>query len=324
RMFRHRRRVRSSLVDRVPARGACRGSGDRSPSHGRRNPRVGACSARIRRRAPGDHPAESDVMRRSADGFSVIELTVALALTLIVAGTVAAIVGPARSVFDSQPEAIDVQQRLRVGVEALTRDLIGAGAGSPVGGRSGPLAEVVPPVLPFRRGAGRSDPPDTFRSDAITIISVPATAVQTTLAADFDVGATALTVMPTVGCGEGVTLCGVVPGMTVLVSEIGGAFDLFDVTAVDDAASQLTVTPASGASAYPTGVPVVEARVRTYYLKNDSVTHTAQLMRSDSAATGDAPVLDHVAALTFDYLSASGTPIAASELADGPWLPNAA
>jgi len=101
-------------------------------------------------------------MRRSADGFSVIELTVALALTLIVAGTVAAIVGPARSVFDSQPEAIDVQQRLRVGVEALTRDLIGAGAGSPLGGRSGPLAEVVPRCCRFAAAPAEAIRPTRF------------------------------------------------------------------------------------------------------------------------------------------------------------------
>jgi hypothetical protein len=256
-------------------------------------------------------------------GFSLVELTVALALTLLVAAAVAAIVDPARGAFASQPEAVDMQQRLRVGVDTLTRDLIGAGAGSPVGGQSGPLGDVIPPLMPFRRGASRSDPPETFRTDAITVIGVPATAAQTTLAAELPPGAPTLTLMPTTGCPDGINVCGFAPGMTVLVYDPGGAFDIFVVVSVDDAALQLTVAPVESASPYPVGASVVEARVQTYYLKDDPVSHSSQLMHADGTTNADAPVLDHVAGLTFDYAGASG-PIAASELADGPWLPNAA
>ena len=262
-------------------------------------------------------------MRNRSNGFSVVELTVALALTLTVVGAVAAIVNPARSAFAAQSEAVDVQQRLRVGVEALTRELIAAGAGSPVGGQPGPLYDVIPPLMPFRRGASRSDPPETFKTDTITVVSVPATAAQTTLAADLAPGATTLTLMPTAGCPDRINLCGFAPGMTVLVYDPGGAFDIFVVDAVDDGASQVAVASVESAFTYSSGAAVVEARVHTYSLKEDAASRSSQLMQADGGATSDVPLLDHVAGLTFDYRGASAAPIAASELADGPWLPDA-
>jgi hypothetical protein len=263
------------------------------------------------------------VAARSA-GFSLVELTVALALTLMVAAAVAAIVDPARGAFVSQPEAADVQQRLRVGVDALTRDLIGAGAGLPVGAQRGPLVDVIPPLLPFRRGAIRNDPPDTCRTDTITAIGIPATAAQTTLAADLAPGGDTFTLTPPAGCPDGVNLCGFAPGMTVLVFDAGGAFDLFVVATVDEAASQLSAAPGGAAYAYRTGASVVEARVRTYTVKDDPVSRSSQLVQSDGTANADVPVLDHVAGLTFGYAAASDAVIDASELADGPWLPDGA
>jgi len=260
-------------------------------------------------------------VRRRSDGFSVIELTVALALTLMVVGAVAAIVTPARSAFAAQPEAMDVQQRLRVGVEALMRELMAAGAGSSVGGQSGPLGDAIPPLMPFRRGVSRSDPPGVFKTDTITVVSVPATAAQTTLAADLAPGATTLTLMPTVGCPDRINVCGFAPGMTVLVYDAGGRFDMFIVDAVDDGASQVIVAPVESAFTYSNGAAVVEARVHTYALKEDPVSHSSQLIQADGGASVDAPVLDHVAGLAFDYSGASGAPLVASELSDGPWLP---
>jgi Tfp pilus assembly protein PilW len=257
-------------------------------------------------------------------GFSVVELTIALGLTLMVAAAVAAIVDPARGAFAAQPEALDVQQRLRVGVDALTRDLIGAGAGSTVAGQTGPLVDALPPLMPFRRGVARSDPPEAFRTDTITIVAVAATAAQTTLAADLAPGAATMTVMPTAGCPDGVTVCGFAAGTLALIYDAGGAFDLLVIGGLDDAASQLTIAPPGSSSAFAIGASVVEARVHIYSLKDDPVSRNAQLMHADGASNPDVPVLDHVAGLTFDYGAGAGVPIVASELADGPWLPNAA
>ncbi|HJZ71081.1 MAG TPA: hypothetical protein VKE51_05030 [Vicinamibacterales bacterium] len=263
-------------------------------------------------------------MRPGRDGFSVVELTVALALTLTVAAAVAAIVNPARGAFATQPEAVDVQQRLRVGADTLTRSLLAAGAGTHVGGQPGPLGDAIPPVMPFRRGVSRNDPPGSFKTDTITVVSVPATAAETTLAADLAVGETTMTLMPTPGCADGINACGFAPGTTVMVYDAAGAFDMFVVTDVDDGSWQLTVAPVESANAYPNGASVVEVRVHTYYLRTDPVSHSSQLMQADGTSNPDAPVLDHVAAVTFDYSGRSGSPIVASELTDGPWLPDVA
>jgi prepilin-type N-terminal cleavage/methylation domain-containing protein len=83
----------------------------------------------------------------------------------------------------AQPEVTDMQQRLRVAADTLSRDLMMAGAGAYRGLHAGPLVYSFPPVLPFRRGVTKNDPPGTFAADRITIISVPSTSAQTTLGA---------------------------------------------------------------------------------------------------------------------------------------------
>ncbi|HKB12249.1 MAG TPA: hypothetical protein VKD69_16420, partial [Vicinamibacterales bacterium] len=205
----------------------------------------------------------------------------------------------------------------------LTRDLSAAGAGPLVGGEARPLAGVVPVVLPFRRGANRNDPPETIRSDAISAIAVPATAAQTTLAAELPAGATALSLKPTVGCETSVNLCGFVPGLSLIAYDPAGAFDIFVVSSVDAATSVVNVAVNGSSSAYPSGAPVVEARVRTYYLKQDPVAQNSQLMQADGTSNPDVPVLDHVVDLRFEYFATANSRLDPSEFRDGPWLPDA-
>jgi hypothetical protein len=245
------------------------------------------------------------------DGFSLLELTIALGLTLAVTTAVATMVQPARGAFAALPEGADMQQRLRVGVDTLTRDLMLAGAGAYVAGHSGPLSDVFAPVMPFRRGAVESDPVGTFRSDTITSISVPATAAQTTLAADLTSGSLTLHLAPAAGCPAGVNLCGFVPGMTVLAFDDTGAFDVLTIATVLDAASQIAIAawPAGSSSSYKAGTPLVEAQVHTYSLKSDPVTRNSQLMRGDGSGNPEVPVVDHVVRLAFEYYDESRTPI---------------
>ena len=58
----------------------------------------------------------------------------------------------------------------------------------------------------------------------------------------------------------------------------------------------------------------------TYYLRRGSVAGTSQLMHYDGAET-DAPVVDHVVALTFEYFGADGDALDPATFQDGPWLP---
>ena len=79
-------------------------------------------------------------------------MIVALGVTVIVAAAIFDLVGQARRRFDAEPDVADRQQRIRVSVEALTRDLLMASA-----------------VLPYRAAGALPDPPGTFRDDVVTI-----------------------------------------------------------------------------------------------------------------------------------------------------------
>jgi type II secretory pathway pseudopilin PulG len=88
----------------------------------------------------------------SGDGFSLVELVVVLGLTLVVTAAIVDLVSQSRRRFEAEPEAADRQQRIRVAVDALHRDLLTANL-----------------VLPYR-GASPSDPPGTFTNDVVTVI----------------------------------------------------------------------------------------------------------------------------------------------------------
>ena len=85
---------------------------------------------------------------RSDAGFSLLEVMVATAIMLTVTGTVFTLLNPAQGMFQAQPEVVDMQQRLRIGVDTLTRDLIMAGAGAYSGSQSGSLSGFFAPVQP--------------------------------------------------------------------------------------------------------------------------------------------------------------------------------
>src|ERR1700748_1404861 len=131
-------------------------------------------------------------MRR--DGFSLVETTIAMALTLFIAGATFALTRASRSASAARSEGADVQQRMRVGVDTIAHDLANAGAGPALPDHSGPLNTWIPAVLPFHRGVVASDPPGTARPDVITVVTVPTTAAQTLLTADAAPGSQALLV----------------------------------------------------------------------------------------------------------------------------------
>jgi type II secretory pathway pseudopilin PulG len=100
---------------------------------------------------------------RTDTGFSLVELTVAAAVLLLVTASLIALSVPSQGLFSAQSEVADVQQRLRVAADTLSRDLLVAGAG---------LNYSVAPILPYRSGLRNSDPPGTYRTDTITTVYV--------------------------------------------------------------------------------------------------------------------------------------------------------
>ena len=103
------------------------------------------------------------------EGFSLVEVTVALALTLVVSAGVFALLNPAESAFLAGPEIADMQQRLRVATDTLYANLLMAGAGAYAGTQAGALHRFFAPVLPFRRGAVRNAAAGSFTTDTITL-----------------------------------------------------------------------------------------------------------------------------------------------------------
>ena len=112
-------------------------------------------------------------------GFSLVEMTIALAIVLVVTGAIFAVMNPAYGAFHSQPEAIDMHQRLRVAVDAISRDLTMAGAGT---------GKYFPAVLPIRRGPIAGDSPAGYFDDRVSLLYVPVGAGQTTLTMPTDAG----------------------------------------------------------------------------------------------------------------------------------------
>ncbi len=251
---------------------------------------------------------------RSSAGFTLIEVLISTVIVLTVTAAVFSVLDPARGLFQAQPEMTDIQQRLRVGVDALTHDLAMAGAGAYFGPQSGGLIGYFAPILPFRQGrmAAYDDGPGVFRSGAITIMYVPSTAAQSTVRGGMTGAVSTITVNAEPGCpldgGSVDPLCGFSADTpNVLVYDATGAFDTFAITSADAASGQLTLQhtqQGTSSHAYADRARIVEVRRHVYYLD----TASQQLMHYDGLSTATA-VLDNVVGLDFEYYGEPGVPV---------------
>ena len=75
---------------------------------------------------------EGKLMRRHSPehGFSLIEMTVAMAVMLVVTGSIFALLNPGQGNFVAEPEVADMQQRTRLAADTLYKDLVMVGSGS--------------------------------------------------------------------------------------------------------------------------------------------------------------------------------------------------
>jgi prepilin-type N-terminal cleavage/methylation domain-containing protein len=259
------------------------------------------------------------------DGFSLIELLVASLITLIVVGGAFELAAPAQRMFQAQPEAADMQQRMRVAADSLRRDLVMAGAGTYAGPALGPLTDNIAPVMPLR---AFGDSPDQvrnifFRSDAISFLYVPSTPSQTRLSAALAPGALDPLIETAPNCPVATTqqVCGFASGDRVLLVDTGSDWDVYSVDQVVNGAMTLLHRGNPSSAAYPVGSAVSEIRAGSYFLKSDIAAGTYQLMRHDGWTT-ELPVVDEVVALEFRYFGVAhvpqltGVPLDATR---GPW-----
>ena len=70
-------------------------------------------------------------MRGNQKGFSLVELVVAMTVTLIITGAVFQLVIAGKSAFRREPEMADRQQNIRVAMDIISQDVYKAGYGAP-------------------------------------------------------------------------------------------------------------------------------------------------------------------------------------------------
>ena len=243
---------------------------------------------------------------RSESGFSLPEMLIAAAIMVTVLGTVFSVINPSQGLYRSQPEVADLQQRLRVAADSLSKDLVMAGGGMYVGGMSGALSNYFAPIMPyrlndaaagvyFRQAAGAID-----ASDTISLFYIPGTSAQTTIDEDMPQPSSELKVNPQANCPPAKLeqLCGFSDGMRAIIFDDTGSWDPITVTNVQPAALHLqSKSPLS--KSYQKGAVIASAATFTYYLQLDDAAKTYQLRLFNGNT--DLPLVDNVIKLEFEF-----------------------
>jgi prepilin-type N-terminal cleavage/methylation domain-containing protein len=254
-------------------------------------------------------------------GFTLVELLVATAVTLCATAALLAVASPARIVSAGEAESADMQQRLRVAHTVLFEDLIVAGAGTDFGSDRGPLTDFFAAILPYHQARAGGDAPGTFRTDAVTLMYVPTSKAQATIAEPQPSRSGTVHVNIAAGCSLNDAACGFTQARLAVVFGATGSFDVFKVTAVDGSLLYLEHRLEDSAAVHPAGSRIVQAVVRSYYPKVDPATGAFQLVRDDGDGGPIVPVIDHVVGLAFEYFGAARPPRMRRSRwdPDGPW-----
>jgi hypothetical protein len=252
-------------------------------------------------------------------GFSLVELLLTLVLTAIVTGAVLAVIGPAQRLALAQPEASDLQQRLRVGVDAVRGELLLAGAGFDAGPALGPLGGLIAPVLPYRAFGASADPQAGrfYRADAVSVLYVSDAARQTVLAAPLAPGGAvaALAAAPNCPPASPGRVCGLGAGDTVLLVDRASHWSLHRVASAGGGVV-LASQGAAPSHTYAPGTAIAGVRAGTYYLSAGG-SGPWRLMRHDGWRTSS-PVVDDVVRLGFGYVGEAAPPRLTGAPLDGP------
>ena len=262
---------------------------------------------------------------RDDAGFTLVELLVSSLIMLVVTGAVFSLVNPAHGTFQVQPEVSDLQQRLRVGIDTLQKDLVMAGAGTYNGESAGALSYFIAPVMPYHAFGDTTDPEmgTFFRTDAISLIYVPPTPSQTTISQQMPPKSAEIKVNAQPNCppNKGFELCGFSAGDQAIIFDENGNWDFFVITQIQDEAVHMQHREQDFSVGYAANSALTQVYAVTYYLKVDEATKTYQLMYFDGWNT-DLPVVDNVVDLRFQYFGdpnpaqLTGKPLTKKP---GPW-----
>jgi prepilin-type N-terminal cleavage/methylation domain-containing protein len=224
-----------------------------------------------------------------ARGFTIIELLVAMTITVLIAGAIAGVAPRARAAFDRVPADLDLQQRGRTGIDILSQAIRSAGNNVAATEALGALADLLPTV-----SVSGEEEPGTF-TELIVILPLPNPA-QGTLDSDQPSPGSGM-MLATAPCPNIDDVCGFSPGSTAVVANGAGQFDVFSIAATDAGTRQLTPARALSRS-YPAGSVLVEADRFLFNLRQQP-DGSYSLVRT-TAAGAVQPIVDFVHGLGFE------------------------
>lgn len=219
----------------------------------------------------------------------MIELLVAMTIALLVAGAVAGVARPAREAFERVPAELELQQRGRTAIDALSQALRSAGKDVAATELLGSLSGLLP-------AASVSNPDGTGAFTELTVIMPVADAAQGVLSAD-QAGSGASFPLGTTHCPIVNDVCGFTSGATAVIADGAGHYDVFSIASTS--AVTRYVTPARSLSrAYPAGSVVIEADQFTFSLALQTDGGYSLIRRTAAGAVQ--PIVDFVSGLSFD------------------------
>jgi prepilin-type N-terminal cleavage/methylation domain-containing protein len=246
------------------------------------------------------------------NGYTLVELLIAMLITLVVTAAALSFVAPAHDAFAVQPEAADVQQRIRVGLDALQRDLLMAGAGMYSAGAVGPLHRTIAAVMPYEVFGPTRDVAagPSFRTDAISVLFVPSTASQSLLSeplapGSLDIAIESSPVCPPVTRSQ---VCGIAAGDSLLIFDRNGEWGVFNVDRIDAVSTRVLLNGHVPTRAFAAHANVTKVEAVSYALKADPSTGASQLVRA-TAGSQPLPVVDHIVKLEFRYFGDPRPPV---------------
>lgn len=197
-------------------------------------------------------------------GFTILELLVAMTIVLLIAGALAAVAAPARQTFDTVPAELDLQQRGRTAIDAITQQLRSSLV---VSGDQHKLTVAVPTA---QGGQG------------LLIVD--------------QAGESAPIALATSGCPNIADVCGFTSGTTAIIRNAAGQSDTFTILATSAAAR--TLTPDHALSRLYHADDVVTA-VDTYSFSLEAQADGSFTLIRETAAGAIQPIVDLVSDLSF-------------------------
>ena len=227
----------------------------------------------------------------AVNGFTLVELLIAMTITLLVAGAIAGVTPTARAAFERVPADLDSQQRGRMAIGVLSQAIRSAGQDVAATSSLGPLSDLLPAV-----SVSEEDESGAF--GGLTAIVPVAGAAQGVLSEDQSAPAATIA-LGIDRCPNVSDLCGFSPGSTALIADGTGHFDVFTIAAVHAAARLLTPESALSRS-YPAGAVMVEVDQFTFGLA-EQPDGSYSLVRT-TAAGAVQPVVDFMNGLSFEVI----------------------